>query len=221
MNYERGIMKKFVILILVISILIVGCGVLMYEDPSYYKKSNWSCNADEFYGRYFYVIDNKITELQAKYGIDCEKRVETPEKDIIFYYLYTDTFTCSFRFTSNVQWGTYWGKLYFYGSDESQLDDYSAQKNLVDFLNEATHFFGYAIGNEENIFEQQYNYCIENGVDKSAVNLHFDQYVGYVTYGVGLKKDDCGYYYKVEKNSDLEIKANRYTFEGLLKGDIA
>jgi hypothetical protein len=93
----------------------------------------------------------------------------------------------------------YKASLYYYGENESDVDDYDKQKNLVDFLSEITHYFGYDTGAPENKFEQFYNSCIDNEKTNEYQLIHQDDLIGDVSYSVILKSDKFSYYYKMEK----------------------
>ena len=71
-----------------------------------------------------------------------------------------------------------------------------------------------------NHFEQLYMQCKEQNVpgSKGITDLyHFDQIVGDIGYRIRIESETYGYYYKMQKNKELEILSNRFTFNGLLK----
>ena len=204
-----------------ISILIAAVLVLLevtYDD--YYKGAEWDCKPEDFREMYLGIIENKIVELQTKHNIECKKYINPDYDTMIEYYLYDDTFTICLMFgaRANSTYAKYKASLYYYGENESDLDDYDKQKNLVDFLSEITHYFGYDTGATENKFEQFYNSCIDNEKTNEYQLIHQDDLIGDVRYSVILKSDKFSYYYKIEKNDEIGTLANVYSFEGLMKG---
>ena len=208
-----------ILIILIFFALVLILLEVTYDD--YYKGAEWDCEPENFRETYSEMIDNKITELQIKYNIECEKYINPDYDTVIEYYMYDDTFTIHLVFGArlNSTYAKYKANLYYYGNDKSDLDDYAKQKNLVDFLSEITHYFGYDTGAPENKFEQFYNSCIDNEKMNEFQLIHDDDLIGDVSYSVILKSDHFSYYYRAEKNSEIETLANVYQFEGLMKGN--
>ena len=200
-------------------IFILVCAAVLYylSLADYYEGADWHCEAEEFRERYAEIIDNKITELQEKYGIECEKAIDPKYKTILAYYLYDDTFTIMLSFGERIDgfYSKLQAKLYYYGETESDLYDYSKQKHLVDFLEEIICYFGYDY--TPNTFENFYNECIETGENPKYELIYEDDLIGDVSCSVGVDRILCDSY-RAEKISDLEKHANYYKFLGLMKG---
>ena len=71
---------------------------------------------------------------------------------------------------------------------KSRVQHIKSQKNLVDFINELTHFVAYDTRKEEadNHFEKLYFECIEESCTGKNYNYHFDDFIGHVGYDVEL-----------------------------------
>ncbi len=213
-------MRYIALIVLIIALIF---SFLLYEDVSYYEGSEWNCSEEEFREKYVDLIDTKVCNLKEKYNLVCEYKIETPPDSsgcIIKVTLFDETFTMDFVFGCKTRYGYYLANLYFYGNGEDDLTNYDAQKVYVDFLWELTDLVAYDINSETNIFEDSFNYCMQNNVEGFNENIHFDSLVGYIEYGVGLKCEHYGYFYKLEGNSDLEIQSNVYSYKGLLKGTL-
>ena len=194
---------------------------LIPKQPTskYASSSGWNCEED-FYSNYYPQIEEKLSELQEKYSLHCEKNVEQRTEQAIYICMYTDIYTFEFLFTSHDQHGSYSGALYFYGENEKQLYDYNLQKNLVDFLSDFTHFIAYGVDTDVNTFEEMYNYCMTHSIDGYRQQLHFDPQVDSVEYGISLKNEHKDNYYKGKKVDISDLKANYYYFNGLIKGNL-
>ncbi len=203
------------VLVLMFSILLQSCG-----ESDYYEGSKWECSVENFHDEYGDAINNAIVELTNKYSITCTHEVDVSKQGHILHYIYNDVFTYYLFFgTNNGDWGIYEASLYYFG-DDKQLKDYSYQKDLVYLFNELTCSFAYRVETDKNMFEEQYIFCIDEQIGGTRTVLHFDEYIGYVEYGVVLDVDNKGYYYQMMKNEDIQVNANYYYFRGLLRSDI-
>jgi len=99
-------------------------------------------------------------------------------------------------------------------------EGYSSEQTARELANEITNSFAFDAKTDKNYFKALYDECIKNTADETphaSYKYHFDDLIGNVGYYVALNKDNFGYYYKMQKNSDLDILSNHYRFEGLLK----
>ena len=209
------------ILAVVILILLIVFALYLFRGDDYYKESGWDCNPEDFRNRYSETIDNKIAELQKKYSIECEKTINPNHDTIIEYHLYDDTFTINLLFGPHSEYySDFEADLYYYGSDESDLDDYSKQENLLNFLDEIVCYFGH--DTKKGRFESLYSECLENHKLRADDLIHQDDLVGDIRYEAWLKResDTCGYHYRAEHKGDVIKTANFYQFKGLMKGDL-
>ena len=192
------------------------------DDEKYAESSGWKCEEKDFYGKYAVSYQNKIEELMSLYEIEAsvisEKR-NIDEDNIVEIYIYNDIFTVKIFFANRGLYADYKVNLFFYGSETTDLDDYETHRHLVQFINDLTKYVAYDTRSDErdNHFEALYLECKEKERDTSGYVYHFDHTVGNVGYYVGMKKDNFGYYYKMQKNSDIKISSNSFSFEGLLK----
>ena len=224
-------MKHFIIFVLLFALFLLAC----YEDTSYYRNSGWDCTAEQFEERYFDLFTLKIDELKSKYGIECMQINEVRSDSLIVITLYNEEFTGYFRFgcvnfiSTNLKdfgqedgYGGFDVKLYFYGSDENDLESYGAQEKYVNFLNDATHVFAFDIEYdlETNIYYDTYSYCIDNNQLAHNNLIHSDSLVDKLSYGVRLKYEGASSDYKLEGNEELAIKCNMYYYKGLLRGTL-
>ena len=199
------------------SLLMSSCGM------EYAKDSGWNRDIQNFDTKYVEFYKDKVAELKEKYSIDCVEKWEQKDGDagecILTASLYSDSYTICLLFANRRHFGDFEVKLYYYGENEESLSDYESQRPLVSFINDLTKYvaFDNKIEGDENHFERLYNECHKQSQSVASYIYHFDDLVGYVGYGVGVSKDNYGYYYKMEKNSELEILANSFVFEGLLK----
>lgn len=192
------------------------------EDAKYAKASGWNCSQEKFCDEYAALYKAKIQELKTTYEIDCNEDIEqynSGNDNILTVNLYNDEFTIVMRFGNFGLYGGYYVDLYYYGSDSGDLDDYGNYKHLVDFINDLTTYVAYDTRSEEsdNHFEKLHDECIQLELKNNSYMYHFDHIVGDVGYSVGLKKDNYGYYYKMQKNSSVNILSNSFSFEGILK----
>ena len=218
-------MKQVVKVIAAVIVIILCISSFMScESPEdYYKDANWSCTNEEFNDMYMPAYLAKIEELKQKYNIECTQisEVKDYERDVGYeIYLYNEVFTVKLFFANRrYGCGDFWVHLYYYGNEAVDLKDYEKQKPFVDFINELTRYVAFDTKNEEsdNHFERLYLDCIENGEKNATYNIHFDDLVDYVRYFVTLENANKGWYYKMQKDDNLEILANIYGFEGILK----
>ncbi|MBO7305068.1 MAG: hypothetical protein J6V09_07605 [Clostridia bacterium] len=192
------------------------------EDAKYAKASGWNCSQEEFCGEYIALYKAKIQELRILCGIDCNVDIKQSNSDgnnILSVNLYNDEFTIVAYFANFGMYGDYSVDLYYYGINSADLDDYEKYRNLVDFINELTMYAAYDTKTEENCnhFAKLHYECIQQELKNNSYMYHFDHIVGDVGYSVGLKKDNYGYYYKMQKNSSVNILANSFSFKGILK----
>ena len=105
--------------------------------------------------KYYEIYTSKIEELKEKYDIECESlekfgRDEDQQIERFHFYLYNDEFTVTINFNNQSRFATYDIALYCFESEDKSLSDYEWQRNLVDFINEFTHFVAFDTRIEEN-----------------------------------------------------------------------
>lgn len=201
-----------------IAIIVVLLFLLLYEDTSYYKNTNWSVTDEEFEAICKGYYSESITEIMEKYDIDCDKVIEVHDKDLIFIYVYNDNFTLFLRFINFQKYAKADFTLYYYGDGTSSgLNNYDNQRNLVNALNDFTNLVAYDAITSENRFESLYNEARTSKEGHADENIYFDNLIGYVEYYVYLNENKWGYYYLLQKDEAKQISSNRFAFEGLLK----
>ena len=193
------------------------------SEDDYIKSSNWNCTNEEFVEEYIEYYNSKIEELKAFYGIECLEIVKMLEHDNDIIYIkqfYNDEVTIEVLFANRGLYGDYWVELYYFSENIDDLNNYEKQKKYVDFANDLTNAVAFDTKADGNHFEQLYMQCKEqtDPGGKGITDLyHFDEFVGDVGYKVGVQLDTKGYYYKMQKNKELEILANEFSFNGILK----
>ena len=142
--------------LVIFALSLVSCG-----DLTYYKDAGWSCTHEEFLEKYYDPIGAEIMEIAEKHEIAAKLSGTDIMDDVFVLFVYNSTFTARFTFLCEELWGKCSIDLHFYGSDESQLNDYSVQKKYVDFLNEVVSTLAYDIESNTCKFEDSFNYCLD------------------------------------------------------------
>ena len=198
-----------------------------YNDSDYYLGANWVCDNEAFVNEYLPLYMAEIERLLAKHRLG-DMNISIEQKDgnnevsdwkTIEIFIYDEISTLYLRFMNfeyafdNV--GKYCGQLYYYGS-ENGFGVYEDFKPLVEFLNDFTNYAAYDSRDDQNHFERLYYEAVED-IDNYSSDwaLHFDTFIGYVSYYVTLNLED-GRYYKSGKSKQSEL-CYLFCFEGLLK----
>ena len=213
----------FLIVFMLIATLLFFTIMLFTNESNveYAKSSGWNCDIQNFDIHYAEFYKNKIVELKEKYNLECEEKWDQSYHDgdsIITAHLYNNYYTIYILFANRGLYGDYTIKLFYYGDDGESLKNYEMQHPLISFINDLTTSVAFESKTDDckNRFEQLYDECYEKSKSSASYIYHFDDLVGYVGYTVGLSKDNYGYYYKMQKNSEINILANAFIFEGIL-----
>ncbi len=215
-----GFLKVAVALVLIIatSMALFACG--KSDESGYIGASKWKMSEREFFDKYVPKYEEYVSAAKAKYGISFtyikEKRHGASDDQVIFY-IYSEVFTAELLFLDCGNYGDFRARLFYYGSDAADLNDYTKQKPYVDFANELIGKVAYDVKVDTNYFEFLYNQCATLSVKQSSHIYYSDATVGDVGYKLGLLQDGFGYYYKMQRKSDYQIAANVYEFNGILK----
>lgn len=207
------------VLICIGGIFVLSTPLLWGNYEEYYQTTGWSYEEEEFDNVYIEKCINKLQELKGLYNIDCSELIE--HKDHYYdVYLYNDLFTIKILLSYGKSYGKYSICLYYYGDEEHPLEDYESQKNLVNLVNDFTNYASFDSKTDQNHFERLHMESVQksSGDHSSASDkYHFDHVIGYVGYSAGVYCNNGGYYYKVQKNSELDVLSNNYAFDGILK----
>lgn len=206
------------ILILATAMTLFACA--KSDGSRYVSASKWKMSEGTFFDKYVPKYEDYISAAKAKYGISFtylkEKRHGASDDQVIFY-IYSEVFTAELLFLDCGDYGDFRARLFYYGADAADLNDYTKQKPYVDFVNELIGKVVYDARVDTNYFASLYDECIELAVKQSSYIYYSDETVGDVGYQVGLLQDGFGYYYKMQRKSDYQIAANVYEFNGILK----
>ncbi len=191
------------------------------ENIEYAESSQWNCDNQSFDTAYVDFYKNKVSEIKEKYSLNCEEEWYKESHDgdsIITAYLYNDQYTIYILFANRGIYGDFTVKMFYYGDGKEAQKDDGVQSSLISFVHDLTKSVAFdSKTDDKNQFEQLYNECLEENKSAASYIYHFDDLVNYVGYTVGLSKDNYGYYYKMQKDSDVKILANVFTFQGILK----
>ena len=202
---------------LILAVLIFAFSLVSCSDLNYYKGTGWDCSQEEFYANHYDTTKAKLKELATENGIDIVLESADLSDDHFMIVVYDDKFTCYFNFNCEELWGTVSADLYFYGSDESELNDYAAQKKYVDYLNAVLCNFAYDMNTETNVFESSYNYCTAEVRSYEKVLVR-DAMTGGVAYGVKLDTERNVINHTLRGDKGFAYKCNLYHYKGLLDG---
>lgn len=217
---------KIVILVLVGFLItqlfaILGMFILLHDDDAaeYYLAAGWNCDDETFTTEYYDVCYKKLLHLKDYYGLSFKELIEfkvndSAENNKIILYFYTDEYTIRFSLINDGAIGYYHAYLYYYG-DGMGFGEYDAFSPLVEFINSFTNYVAYDTKSEENRFQQLYNEAANNENLFARDEYHHDDIIGSVFYRVNLDYE-AGYYYKAEKNKEIEKKCYLFEFKGLL-----
>ncbi|MBO5906574.1 MAG: hypothetical protein J6Q85_00275 [Clostridia bacterium] len=209
---------SFIVVLALLPVILFGVVYFVFslETNDYYESANWNCTREEFNTTYYNLYKDKLSELKELYDLEYEVFEEVghlEHKSFYRWYLYNDAYTFRIFVDSKARLHA---ELYFYGTEYIVRSDYETQRNAVSFLNDFVNFAAYDSRAEENQFEKLYFECVSEGKSYECNIYHFDNFIGNVGYGLSLVHDG-GYYYKIQKDGDLEKLCNHYSFEGLLK----
>ena len=225
MNVFRNILKALVVMVVLIPIIAI-CSMLILillmdvTDGNYYKMSNWNMSDEEFLEEYVKECEFKLDELMNVYEPEYIKDIEVTSLDNgdsrCVIHLYNEQFTLELTLRDVGFYGSLNASLYFFGGEAERKDE----QVLLAVLNGFVRYFGFDTKNDEseNHFERLRSEAVNEGLTHGSYYYHFDEMVGDVGYSVILQNSHFGYYYKMEKNADIAIVANRYYFEGVLNG---
>ena len=199
---------------LLLAILIFAFSAISCGDLTYYKDSGWYCPQEEFHDRYYEPIVATMTQIATKHGITFNNGgSKSGSDDHFMLWISNKEFTCRFDFSCEERWGNFKAKMNFYGTDENQLTNYEAQKKYVDFLNEFTVTVAYVVDSEVNIYEDAYNYCIQNSIKSYEKEWHYDDMTDGSRYGLELESDNG-------MRESAEWPCNFYYFEGFIGANL-
>ena len=191
------------------------------ENIEYAESSQWNCDNQSFDTAYVDFYKNKVSEIKEKYSLNCEEEWYKESHDgdsIITAYLYSDQYTIYILFANRGIYGDFTVKMFYYGDGKEAPENDGVQSSLISFVHDLTKSVAFdSKTDDKNQFEQLYNECLEENKSAASYIYHFDDLVDYVGYTVGLSKDNYGYYYKMQKDSNIKIPANAFTFKGILK----
>ncbi len=218
-------MKKIkitlIILVVIISLSLNGCSLLKLENKKefeYCKSAGWDCETKkEFFEIYkpFYI--NNIDDILKQHALCVEKIVEENEENGEFdLYYYNDVNTIHFHFCQTTGFAFFKANYYCYSVNGADLHDYQTQRPYINFFNEIIKLYAFDVRGNENAFKDLFEESIDGRGYASNI-YHFDNFCGNVGYYVGVQRDIDSYYYKLQKNSSVEILSNRFSFEGILK----
>lgn len=226
-------MKKHIIRMIVMALVLLGiiaspfvllCGFIWIDNQielSYMRSSNWDCDLETFHSQYYSLYYQKLQELKSTYQLDCEEIIERREAGYSIY-LYDDSYTIVVSCSSSSECGSCFLGLTYYNPNPDELFGYEQQRNLVNFINDFTNYVAFDARIESNEFELLYQNCLT--IDKgepiySSNYIHFDNYLGNVGYVVcfDLEGYEESYFYKMQKDSTVQIPSVSYSFYGLLK----
>lgn len=220
-----SIASALLIALIVVVVVVLTFFAIMFftndENIEYAESSQWNCDNQTFDTEYVDFYKNTIGELKARYALDCDEIwEERSHKDdrIITAYLYNDQFTIYILFANRGIYGDFNVKMFYYGDGKEAQKDDGVQSSLVSFVHDLTKSVAFdSKTDDKNQFKQLYNECLEENKSAASYIYHFDDLVDYVGYTVGLSEDNYGYYYKMQKDSNIKIPANAFKFQGLLK----
>ena len=195
---------------LLLAIIIFALSAVSCGDLTYYKDANWYCTEEDFYDQYCVPMTEKILQLAEEKGCYKNHYTKHDGNGEFLLVVYDGLSVCIMYFYGHEYWGKCITQMHFLGTDESELNNYEAQKKYLDLYNEITNLFAYGIDEETNIYDDAYNSCVEGGNGTFENELHYDAMCGYVKYGVEFGSN---------KYSE-DRKTNFYYFEGFLKGDL-
>ena len=220
-------MKKVFILLLVICLCLVNLTSCLIEaldfivfhldkNGQYYLETNWDCDTETFVNKYHPLYLEEAQRLNLKYNLDLSLYVEYggDGPDILYIFLYNGE--CTVRLVLNSKlYGFYTGYLYYYGND-GNFGQYEDFKPMVEFINDFTNYAAYDARGDQNHFERLYNEALKDENGYASWELHFDDYIGSVSYYVDLTYE-AGYYYMAQMDLSCKKDCYRFEFEGLLK----
>ena len=221
-----SIASALLIALIVVVVLVLTFFAMMFlgndAETEYAKSSQWNCDNQSFDTAYVDFYKNKVSEIKEKYSLNCEEEwyKESHDDDsIITAYLYNDQYTIYILFANRGICGDFTVKMFYYGDGKEAPGNDGVQSSLISFVHDLTKSVAFDSRTDDgkNHFEQLYNECLEENKPAASYVYHFDELVGYIGYTVGLSKDNYGYYYKMQKDSNIKIPANAFKFQGLLK----
>jgi hypothetical protein len=205
---------------LFLAIIIFALSLASCSNLNYYKGAGWSCSQEEFLEKYYDPIGAEIMEIAEKHEIKAVIGGTNIMDDIFVLFVYDASFTARCTFFCEELWCNFTIDLHYYGSDESQLNDYSVQKKYVDFLNEVVSTFAYDIESDTCKFEDSFNYCLENEVEEHKTQIQYDAMTGGTLYSVSLGVDENVGNHTLRNKTGEAFMCNCYHFQGLLSGDL-
>ena len=207
-------------LALFLAIVIFALSLVSCDNLTYYKGAGWSCPQEEFLDRYYDPIANKIMEISKKHDINGVLEGTDVADDHFVLFVYDANFTARFDFSCEELWGVITADFHFYGTDESQLQDFELQRKYVNFLNEVASLFAYDVEEDTCKYEEAFNYCIENDKQEREVKLHDDAMTKGVEYRVRIGVDENVGNHTLRNKTGEAFICNCYHFRGLLSGDL-
>ena len=210
-------MKKIIafVLVLIALLLLNSC-----DETYYYKSVGWNVSVQDFNQNYIPHYKEQLSLLAEKYSLSHQSIVDiTNQATAVLYetYLYNEEYTIKIIIRNEVELATYKITLYYYGSEMNNVDDYNTQKDSVNFINDFTNYVAYDSISEENKFEMLWQKAHMEEDLKASDRCHYDSLVGNIGYIVTLNDMYSGYYYMMQKNEDVNLICNTYSFSGLLK----
>lgn len=202
-------------------LIYAGYSFLMWENEKefeYIESANWNCESDtEFIEKYKSFYIENIDDILKKHRLKVEKIVEENKENGQFdLYYYNDVNTIHFHFCQASGFAFFKANYYFYQANGVDLQDYEAQRQYIDFFNGVIKLYAFDACGNDNTFKDLFDESI-SGKGYESYIYHFDSFCGNVGYSVGLKRNVDSYYYKIGKNSKIDILSNRFQFEGILK----
>ncbi len=205
---------------------------IVNEDTRYLLESNWNFSQENFENEYIPYFLERIKYWADKYGLEYKIVVEDYGERGIRYNLCTDE--CTFMFSADnsadeiLPYGRGTFQLFYYETTPNSIFAYENQREYVMLLNDVINDLVYRPSKRNDEFEKLFNDALNDykkGVEPvskygciiKSNTIHYNEFVGEIEYVVFFDVDGAGLYYQMCDDENLQLKCNRFIFEGVLK----
>ena len=150
-NCKRNSALSFVLaLVILVSSVFTFTGCTDASED-YYAPIGWDVTTEVFENNYIPYYDKAIKLEKISRNMECEHYFDVSD-DIMRVFLFNESFTICFYFGNGQNYGEFILQLFYFGDTENpdSVNDYAAQKDLVDFAYSAIKAFGYRNMLDEN-----------------------------------------------------------------------